>query len=190
MIGRRFGCTRYTVVNAVAWAALATALAGCGGGGSSQHVVTAPPGAAKIRLQSPAFSTRIPRAFTCDGGGASPPLRWSGVPDRTRELALFVDDPDVPGGTFAHWTMWHLKPALRGIEAGRVPAGARQADNSAGKRGWTPPCPPSGVHRYVFTLVALRAPLTLPPSASPDAVRKAAYARALARGTLVGRYGR
>src|SRR5947208_3114231 len=60
---------------------------------------------ASLRLASPAFADRgsIPRRYTCDGPGTSPPLRWSGVPRRTRELALIVEDPDA--GRFVHWSL-------------------------------------------------------------------------------------
>ena len=38
-----------------------------------------------ITLRSPAFSDGglIPKTYTCDGEGRSPPLEWSGVPDST-----------------------------------------------------------------------------------------------------------
>jgi Raf kinase inhibitor-like YbhB/YbcL family protein len=123
---------------------------------------------------------------------AIPTLRWSALPAGTRDLALFVDDPDAPGGTFAHWNVWGLSPALRGITDGHVPTSAKQAKNSAGKTGWTAPCPPKGdkPHRYVFTLFALKKPLDAANGASASDARKAVTGSALARGQLVGRYGR
>ena len=56
-------------------------------------------------LTSPAFSDgeRIPELYTCDGADISPPLRWSGIPANVGSLAVLCDDPDAPGGTWAHW---------------------------------------------------------------------------------------
>jgi Raf kinase inhibitor-like YbhB/YbcL family protein len=165
---------------------------GCGG----DDTVKGPPPAAPaaIRLSSSAFSdgALIPRRFTCDGGDVSPPLAWEGVPAAARSLALLVEDPDAPGGTFVHWTLFNLPPTTRALDAGRVPAGAREGKNSFGHRGYGGPCPPKHKppHRYVFTLYALRSDLGLDAGASPDDVRAAIGRRALARGQLTGRYGR
>ena len=55
-------------------------------------------------LQSSAFDHGgpIPRRHNCEGEHLSPPLAWSGAPEGTRSLALVVDDPDAPAGTFTH----------------------------------------------------------------------------------------
>jgi Raf kinase inhibitor-like YbhB/YbcL family protein len=171
---------------------MATATAACGG----DETVSGPPPAAPARLhvQSPAFApgATIPVRFTCAGAGTSPPLQWRGVPARARELALLVEDPDAPGGTFVHWTLYGVAPGTRGLPAGARPPGARQGTNSAGGRGWTPPCPPRGdrPHRYVFGLYALRSPLRLAAGAAPSDVRTAVGRAAIARGELVGRVQR
>jgi Raf kinase inhibitor-like YbhB/YbcL family protein len=168
----------------------AVALTGCGGDDAGGP----PPPQAReaIALTSPAFAdgADLPRRFTCDGGGVSPPLRWSGVPDGARELALLVTDPDADG--FRHWTLLGLPADAREIGEGQVPAGAIQAENGFGRRGWGAACPPEGddAHRYVFTLYALDAPSGLGADASPDAVRDRLAATALARGVLTARYAR
>jgi Raf kinase inhibitor-like YbhB/YbcL family protein len=172
--------------------ALGLALAGCGGG---DRVEGPPPQAPdRITLTSPAFADgeTIPKRYSCDGQGIAPPLRWSGVPAGAHELALLVEDPDAPGGTFVHWVLFKLAPDLRRLDAARVPAGARQGKNSAGDDAWTGPCPPGGAtpHHYVFTLYALRTPLSEPNGASADAIRSAVSAAAIARGRLVARFGR
>jgi Raf kinase inhibitor-like YbhB/YbcL family protein len=50
----------------------------------------------------------IPRRHTCDGDDVSPPLAWSDPPAGTQSLALIVDDPDAPAGTWAHWVLFNL----------------------------------------------------------------------------------
>jgi Raf kinase inhibitor-like YbhB/YbcL family protein len=147
--------------------------------------------AATFALTSPAFSNGalIPKRFTCDGAGVSPPLRWTAPPAATRSFALSVEDPDAPGGTFVHWTGWNLRPTIR-----RLPTGAHQPIeglNSAGMRGYTGPCPPAGpAHRYVFRLYALRAKLRLRAGASPARFHAALRGQVLATARLVGRFRR
>jgi Raf kinase inhibitor-like YbhB/YbcL family protein len=170
----------------------ATALAACGSG----EKVSGPPPPAPtgIRLTSVAFKAgaMLPGVFSCDGRGSSPPLAWSAPPKNTRELALLVEDPDAPGGTFVHWTLYSIPPSTRSIPAGGAPPGSRQGDNSFGRSGYGAPCPPKGSspHRYVFTLYALSRSLGLADRAAPKRVRSAIAGAALARGTLTTSYGR
>jgi Raf kinase inhibitor-like YbhB/YbcL family protein len=167
--------------------------AGCGGGGDT---VSGPAPAAPdwLRLTSPAFQdgAAIPKRHSCDGAQTSPPLRWTKPPAGTRSLALTVEDPDAPGGTFVHWTVYGIDPAARGLKEGAVPPTAHEGENSAGKRGYAGPCPPNGdqPHHYVFTLYALKAQAKLEQGASPGEVRAAVAQAAVARGRLTGLFKR
>jgi Raf kinase inhibitor-like YbhB/YbcL family protein len=168
--------------------AAAGAAAACGGGKApSEPDANAP---VSLRIASPAFRTggRIPARFTCTGAGDRPALRFAGVPGEAAELALLVIDPDAGG--FVHWTVYGMPPATTGIGATGLPPGAREGKNSTGETGWTPPCPPSGTHRYQFELYWLRAPSKLPAGAAPQKVVDAIRAAAAGRGELVGRYGK
>ena len=115
-----------------------------------------------MTLASPAFANggEIPAKYGCSGGGqaVSPPLTIGGVPAQAKSLALIVDDPDAPGGTFTHWLVWNIAPATASVAEGLPPAGASEGKNGYGKSGWGAPCPPSGEHHYVFVLYALDAP--------------------------------
>jgi Raf kinase inhibitor-like YbhB/YbcL family protein len=167
-------------------------VAGCGGGEKpTTPVPDAPP---DIELTSSAFreGEPIPKKYTCDGSETSPPLAWAGAPQATKELALLVDDPDAPGGTYTHWTVYGIPPSTRKMAEGRPPRGARQGENSFGDEKYGGPCPPKGggPHDYVFQLYALKAPLGLQAGAKPDAVRQAIAKQALARGRLVGTFKR
>jgi len=97
----------------------------------------------------------IPSRFTCDGEDVCPQLRWEGVPEETRSYALSMTDPDAPGGTFIHWLIHDIPKDARSIDRGTFPTGAKQVTNDFGKERYGGPCPPSGTHRYYFTLHAL-----------------------------------
>jgi Raf kinase inhibitor-like YbhB/YbcL family protein len=146
--------------------------------------------AVAFSLSSPDFRPggTIPRAFTCDGANARPALVWTAPPRGTRSLAVVVLDPDAPSGTFTHWLAWGIPPSARGL--GRTARVPREGANDAGRSGWTGPCPPSGTHRYVFRLYALRAPLPLRPGADRAAFTRALRGRVIRVATLVGRYRR
>ena len=138
-----------------------------------------------IIVTSPAFGDGqpIPRQYTCHGTGGSPELAWRGGPDGAQSLALVVSDPDAPRGTFIHWLLYDLPPGDGGLAPGKAPAGAREADNSGGKKGWYPPCPPSGTHRYLFTVYALSERVS---GRSTQDILDDIGRKAMARGTLTG----
>lgn len=110
-----------------------------------------------MRLRSRNFEDggRIPSEFTCDGRDVSPQLSWGDVPDGTKSFALSVTDPDAPGGTFIHWLVYDIPEDVDEINQGSLPDGAKQVRNDFGKKEYGGPCPPSGTHRYIFTLYAL-----------------------------------
>jgi Raf kinase inhibitor-like YbhB/YbcL family protein len=179
----------------VAAALVAVALAGCGGGDDEKATSELPAAPDTIEFTSPNFKDggAIPVANTCDGEGKPPTLVWRAVPPGAVELVLVVEDPDAKSGTFTHWTAWGIAGFTgSGIAAdGAFPAGLKEGKNSAGKIGWTPPCPPKGddAHHYTFALYALPKGVTLAEGASPDEVR-AALKDPLGRGTFTGTYKR
>jgi Raf kinase inhibitor-like YbhB/YbcL family protein len=171
---------------------LALGVTACGGGDTVEG--PAPSAPDEIQLTSTAFEdgATIPREFSCDGDDISPPLAWTGVPADARSLALLVEDPDAPSGTFVHWTLFDIAPDTTFLEAAQVPEGAREGDNSFGDEGYGGPCPPEDdePHRYVFTLYALSAEPGVDTGAAPEEVREAVADAAIARGQLIGRFGR
>jgi Raf kinase inhibitor-like YbhB/YbcL family protein len=146
-------------------------------------------GSGRMRLSSPAFAQNgpIPRKYTCDGEDVSPPLETAGLPDGTKSLALVVEDPDAPLGTWTHWTVWNVAPRSAFPE-GSVPENAIQGMTSFGKPGYGGPCPPAGTHRYFFRLYALDIVPSLPPSADVRALEAAMEGHVLDRAGLVGTY--
>jgi len=110
-----------------------------------------------MKLMSEDFvdNGNIPSEFTCDGKNVSPQLSWEAVPDNTKSFALSSTDPDAPGGMWIHWYVYDISKDQRKIEKNRLPAGAKEVENDFGKKQYGGPCPPSGTHRYFFTIYAL-----------------------------------
>ena len=165
-------------------------LAGCGGDDPSSPADADAPDVIEVTSSAFAEGGPIPDRYTCDGDEVSPPLGWSGVPEDAAALALVVDDPDAPSGTFTHWVVLDIPPATTSSDEGGVPAGGVQAETSAGAAAYAGPCPPSGTHHYRFTIVALDAELGLSEGSSLDQALEAVDDHAIARGTLTGTYSR
>lgn len=170
--------------------------AGCtGDAGNRTPPLTATP-ALEVRSDSFANGTAIPARYTCDGADVSPPLSWSGVPDGAESLALFVDDPDAPGGTFTHWIVYNISATEGSLDEGlprgqNLPGGLHQGNNSFGTVGYDGPCPPPGpAHRYVFRLYALNRSPDFSGVVDRSALEAEMKGHIVAEGVLVGTYRR
>lgn len=143
-------------------------------------------------LKSSAFENgaKIPAEYTADGANTSPPLSISGLPVGTVTMALIVDDPDAPAGTWVHWVMWNIPVNALEIAADSVPDGAMQGKNSGGKQFYSGPAPPSGKHRYFFKLYALDKVLQLNADATKRELEHAMEGHIIAQATLIGTYTR
>ena len=154
-----------------------------------------------LTIQSSAFihNGEIPRPFTCDGEDISPPLQWSGVPDRTRSFVLIVDDPDAPDPAapqrvWVHWVLYNIPAGVTSLPGG---AGVKDLSkeiiegvNDWKKFGYGGPCPPIGRHRYFFKLYALDRELPARSEMTKGTLEKEMKGHILAEGTLVGTYKR
>jgi Raf kinase inhibitor-like YbhB/YbcL family protein len=110
-----------------------------------------------FQLKTAAFPAngRIPEIYTCEGEDVPPPLVWSGAPAGTKSFAMIVDDPDAPGGTFCHWAIFDIGPAVTNV-GDEIPLGAHQAVNDFSRMGYGGPRPPPGhLHHYRFRLMAI-----------------------------------
>jgi Raf kinase inhibitor-like YbhB/YbcL family protein len=169
---------------------LLAVVAGCG---DDQSAAPADGGVPEmIEVTSTAFAEGepIPERYTCDGDDVAPPLAWSGVPSDAAGVALVVDDPDAPSGTFTHWVVLDIPTSTASSDEGGVPEGGVQAESSAGGAAYAGPCPPSGSHRYRFTVVALDADTGLAEGATLDEALAAVDEHSIAQGTLTGTYSR
>jgi Raf kinase inhibitor-like YbhB/YbcL family protein len=149
----------------------------------------------KLELTSSSFQDSIPKAFTCDGDDSSPALAWDAPPAATQSLALTVVDIDAPRGSFVHWVLFNLPAQTRELRQGfptqdQLPDGSRQGKTDFDKISYGGPCPPSGTHRYVFSIYALDTKPNLPAGVTRERLEKAIAGHVLAHGELTGRYHR
>jgi Raf kinase inhibitor-like YbhB/YbcL family protein len=141
----------------------------------------------KLSISSPSFKHKglIPRTYTCEGANINPPLVIEGIPQDTRSLALIMDDPDAPAGTFDHWLVWNIPPVKV------IPENSRpglEGLNSRGELGYIGPCPPSGTHRYFFKVYAVNMLLETQKGASKEKLEFALQNHTIAYGELIGLY--
>jgi Raf kinase inhibitor-like YbhB/YbcL family protein len=148
-------------------------------------------------LSSPAFPPNgaIPALYTCEGRDISPPLAWSNAPPGAKSFALIHDDPDAPHGRWVHWVLFNLPPSTRQLDDTypsdpEQPDGARQGLTDFGRTGYGGPCPPSGTHRYLFTLYALDRMLAVRPGTSVQEVESAMKGHIVGQAQLMGTYRR
>jgi Raf kinase inhibitor-like YbhB/YbcL family protein len=143
-------------------------------------------------LSSDAFGQgeEIPRRHACDGEDVSPALSWRDPPAGTRSLALIVEDPDAPRGTFTHWLAWNIEPVAGGLAEDE--SAAAEGRNDFGIGGWSGPCPPPGhgPHRYFFRLHALDARLDVGFRAGRRELDRALAGHVLGAAELMGLYER
>jgi phosphatidylethanolamine-binding protein (PEBP) family uncharacterized protein len=150
-------------------------------------------------LHSAAFRDGAPmRPPYIDASALQPPLSWGDLPTGTVELALIVEDIDVPlPRPRVHAVAYGIDPAARALEAGAIPRighphegdpTIRLGKGAGGQRFLPPtPIPGHGPHRYRFQAFALCAPLQFdrPPNRARfvRALRNTAIARAATTGT-------
>jgi Raf kinase inhibitor-like YbhB/YbcL family protein len=141
----------------------------------------------KLSVNSPSFKHEglIPKTYTCEGTNISPPLIIEGMPEETLSLAVIMDDPDAPGGTFDHWLVWNIPP-VKVIHENSSPG--LEGMNSMGELGYAGPCPPSGTHRYFFKVYAVNMLLDTQRGASKEKLEFALQNHTIAYGELIGLY--
>jgi phosphatidylethanolamine-binding protein (PEBP) family uncharacterized protein len=92
---------------------------------------------------------------------------------------VVVTDPDADD--FVHWVLVDVPPAAMSFTEAQVPAGVRKV------REWMGPCPPSGLHHYVFTVYALSRAIPTDITDPADVIT-AVRDGAVGRGELTGTF--
>lgn len=149
-------------------------------------------GSFSMKISSSAFnnSGSIPTKYTCDGQDINPPLTFSDIPAGTKSLALIVEDPDAPSGTWTHWIVWNIDPTTSTIDEGFLPEGSIEGTNSFSSLGYGGPCPPGMQHRYLFKLYALDSTLDLPKETLREKLLTQIETHKISEAQLTGSYKR
>ena len=141
----------------------------------------------ELKISTTAFDNEnfISSKYSCEGKSINPPLEISGIPKEAKTLALIIEDPDAPQGIFDHWVVWNIEPVEK-IQENSVPG--VQGRNSFGKVEYDGPCPPWGIHRYLFKVYALDTKLDLDEGAEKKQLLEAMQGHILTMNEVMGRY--
>lgn len=136
-------------------------------------------------VTSPAFEHNgmIPEKYACEGENINPAITIKNIPEGTKSLVLFVDDPDAPTGNWIHWVVYNI-----GL-SGSIPEDSKPGEqglNSWQRTNYGGPCPPSGTHRYFFKAFALDTTLHFDGVPSKRDIISGMDGHQLARGELIG----
>jgi Raf kinase inhibitor-like YbhB/YbcL family protein len=143
-----------------------------------------------MKISSQAFKDggKIPDKYTRYGENRIPPIHLEDVPAQAKSLALIVDDPDAPNGTFNHWLLFNWDPGTKDIKENAVPVMATQGRNDFGDVEYDGPQPPSGEHRYFFRAFALDTVLPLARGIKRQELEKEMKNHVVEEATLMGKY--
>ena len=142
-----------------------------------------------MKIESSAFTAGaiIPKKYTCQGEDINPPLTVSGLPEGTKSVALIVDDPDAPMGTWVHWVVYNI-PVQSPLSISENSIPGAEGPNNFGQVHYGGPCPPSGTHRYFFKAYALDTELSVDEKMTKAELEKAMGGHLLAQAELIGLY--
>jgi Raf kinase inhibitor-like YbhB/YbcL family protein len=129
--------------------------------------------------------------YTCEGNDISPAFSWQNIPKDTKSLVLICEDPDAPGHTWTHWLLYNIPPTIPGLKENAskdLPSRIQVGLNSWNRQDYGGPCPPSGVHHYIFTLYALDSMLDFKLAPNNEKLLEAFKNHVLAKTTYTGLY--
>lgn len=91
---------------------------------------------------------------TCKGKGVSPQLRFSGIPKKTKSIAIVMQSKASDKVT-THWVVYNVTPRASTFSEGVVPSG-NLGRNEMGKKEYLAPCPIKGDIEVQLTAFALK----------------------------------
>lgn len=119
----------------------------------------------------------MPKEFTGDGAGVTPPLEWSGAPAGTRGYALLMHHVDPEGKAFSYWVLYDIPSDVHSLPKAAKDIGVLGVNSRHRRVGYAPPhSKGAGTKTYTFIVYALSEPAHLhgPPEQVTDAALLAA----------------
>lgn len=131
----------------------------------------------------------LPKAYTCEWIWNFPHLTIKEIPLAAKCLVLIVDDPDAPGGTWYHLVMANIPIEAQTMEIGEHDFHRwLSGQNSRWELGRWAPCPPHGIHRYIFKAYAIKELMDLSSGFTVEWVLEKMHGNVIAQAELVGLY--
>ena len=135
------------------------------------------PSANGFVLKSPAVAEggELPKEFTCDGAGLSPPVAWDKVPPNTKSLALIMHHIPAAGEQHWYWLLYDIEPSISALAKDEHKIGVTGGNSANPEAKYAPPCSKGpGKKRYSITIYALAArPVIEVPAAQVSAAPSA-----------------
>ncbi len=145
---------------------------GPNGTGANESAPKAPPVAAPrtsgFILRSPVVQEggELPKEFTGDGAGITPPLEWTGAPAGTKSFAIVMSHVPGPGDMKRYWTLYDIPATTTSLAKAATGVG-KVGTGFKGQVGYEPPHSKGpGKKIYTLTLYALSdsPKLSVPPA--------------------------
>lgn len=140
----------------------------------------------------------IPIRYTGRGEDKSPSLKLGTIMNGAKSIAVIMDDPDTPIGTFTHWVIWNIPSTVNDIPEGisrektlSSLGNACQSKNGYLTTGYRGPKPPRGIgtHTYRLKVYVLDTELKLRSNAGKKLLLRAMKGHIIQYGILTGRFG-
>lgn len=133
----------------------------------------------------------IPSKHGYKKGNLSPELFIKNIPENTKSLVLFMDDPDAMaavGKIWTHWVIWNISPETKHIPENSIPLNSVQGLNDFEEIGYGGPAPPDKEHKYFFRLYALSKILDELEGSKIDDIKNSIRSSVIEETILSGRF--
>ena len=131
----------------------------------------------------------LPKAHSCEWVWNFPTLTIKEIPLSAEALAIIVEDPDAPGGTWDHLLMANIPIVAQSMDIWEHDLFKwLSGQNSRWDLGRWAPCPPSGVHRYIFKVYAIKHLLELSSWFTKDGLLEKMQGNIIAEAEIIGLY--